>query len=177
MPLISTVGMAGNPNDVNEGKKLLSIYFSLLGKRPSPFKSLTDLIEYYSTDQELKAKGEPYDRWHHTNTLEFFGYASRVLNNPAKLKKSLLKLANMTTATKAPSSYSFGKVIANEAEKISLEEVKSSVVTAVKEGATTIVKTAAFGAGAYIAVIGIAALAAFLYRMKMQSAILKSLSK
>ena len=83
----------------------------------------------------------------------------------------------MTTATKAPSSYSFGKVIANEAEKISLEEVKSSVVTAVKEGATTIVKTAAFGAGAYIAVIGIAALAAFLYRMKMQSAILKSLSK
>lgn len=180
MPIISTQGMAGNINDVNEGKKLLSIYFSLLRGKPSPFKSLTDVIEYYSTDKELKAKGEPYERWHHTDTLETFGYYTRILNNPSKLKKSLLKLANATTEDKAPSAYAFGKVIANEADSISVETVKEisqKVTEGVKQGVTTIVKTATFGAGAYIAFVALAALIGFAYKMKTQSAILKALRK
>ena len=119
-------GMVGiDQKKYKEGLRVLSMYFSYIPAEKRPWASLSEMIDHYTTDHELKSKyPTEVNRWRYYDFIETLGSNSFILNNSEKLANAIKKIASKTNKLKAPVPYSFGQVMADSAKTLILSDIK-----------------------------------------------------
>lgn len=150
-----------------EGTRVLNKYFAAIPVANRPWATFSECLEWYTTDQDLKKKyPKEIERWRYYDFIETLGSNAFILANESKLSEAIKRVANATTASKAPSAWSFGQAMVNQATKLTFDELKKAVGEGLKEAGSAVVDYSSKALGTYLFWLSIPLLIYFFTRSR-----------